>query len=235
MLKKIKENPKYEKLKELWKNEKTHSLIVLAFWLIFMLVLIIFVRLSSTQTTTTKTITNQTIADFENYEFSYTINETTYNGEYYDGKTLFYLENNRYYKNEDVYLIKGEEAIKQDNFDIGIMKINSKFINNLITNITPNTTDNYKRYIVPLDRFINLYDEDTDINLTETNHYNIIVDIYEKENQINKITLDLNSYFTLKNNPQIAQVTIYYYNINNINDFSKNYEKMIGVKQWPFN
>lgn len=115
------------------------------------------------------------------------------------------------------------------------MKINSKFINNLITNITPNVTDNYKRYIVPLDRFINLYDEDTDINLTETNHYNIIIDIYEKENQINKITLDLNSYFTLKNNPQIAQVTIYYYNINNINDFSKNYEKMIGVKQWPFN
>lgn len=228
MFKKIKENPKYEKLKELWKNEKTHSLIVLAFWLIFMLGLIIFVRLSSTQTTQTSQTETSNLEDLKSYEFSYTINDTNYNGEYYDGKTLFYLENNRYYANENVYLIKGVEAIKQEKFDIGLMKINSKFISNLIEGLTPTTTDNYKRYIVPLDRFINLYEKDTDINLSDINRYNIIIDIYEKEN---KITLDLNSYFTLKNNPQNAQVTIYYYNTNNINDFSKNYEKMIGGKQ----
>ena len=102
-------------------------------------------------------------------------------------------------------------------------------INNLISGITGTEIDNYKQYLVPLDRFINLYDIDTDIDLSKATSYNIIINIYKENNVVSKVTLDLTNY-KLYTTGQIESyiINIYYYNVNNVSDFSKHYNQMIG-------
>ena len=62
--------------------------------------------------------------------------------------------------------------------------------------------------------------------------YNIVVNVYKnKDNSIKGVILDLTNYrlFRFNDNKSFV-VTIYYYNINNVSDFTKGYEKMVGGK-----
>ncbi len=229
MFKRIRENEKYQKIKELWQNPKTHDIIVLTFWLIFIVALIFFLRLSApTVTDSKKETSNSNFENMYSYEFSYSDNKQEIYGQAYDDKQEFIWNNKRYYYDKNVYQINGNEAIKQD-LDLDILKITPKMLNNLLSHLEGTNNDNYTRYLVPLDRFINLYEIDTDADLTTAMTYNVIADIYKKDNVVNKIVLDLTNYniFRFKNN-QTKVITIYFYNINKVNDFTNEFAKIVG-------
>ena len=59
----------------------------------------------------------------------------------------------------------------------------------------------------------------------------VVVNVYKNKDVIKGVVLDLTNYNIFRfNNNTSFMVTIYYYNINNISDFTKEYEKMVGGK-----
>ena len=229
-----KENETLQKIKELWKNPKTHDITVLLFWLIFIIIVIIFTR-GITQTSSNIPTPNtniQNVTTFENiksYDFTYKTKDLEISGQAYNEATVFYLNNKRYYYKNNIYQIEDNPVLIND-YDPSVLKINAIFLNNLVSGITPLDNQNFKQYIVPLDRFINLYDIDTDIDLTKAINYNIPVSVYLTNNEINKVVLDLTNYYTLKTGTNTNyQVTINFYNVNNVSDFSKDYDKLVEV------
>ncbi len=230
MFKRIRENEKYQKIKELWQNPKTHSIIVLIFWFIFIALVILFLRLSApTPNTSSKPLpTSDNFENIYSYEFSYYDNHTIVHGQAYNDKQEFILGNNRYYYDENIYQINGDNVIKQ-NLDLGNLKITPKMLNNLLGKLTGTEQAEYTRYLVPLDRFINLYEIDTDADLTKAMTYNIIVDVYKKNKAISKIVLDLTNYHIFRFNNNIKEnITIYFYNINKVTDFTNEFTKIVG-------
>ena len=233
MFKRIRESERYIKLKELWTNPKTHAMMVLAFWLIFMVVAIVLVRVMSHTSVSTSKVENvaTSFANITGYDFTYKTNNEEINGSYYDGAIIFYLNNKRYYYKDNVYLID-DEVQKVEGFDLNVLKLNSKLLNNLVSGITPALNDNFKQYIVPLDRFINLYEVDTDMDLSQAATYNVVVSVYTNNKVINKVVLDSSSYYTMKTGASASYpVTINYYNVNNVSDFTSGYDELIEVKK----
>jgi len=234
MFKKIKENEKYQKFKELWANEKTHSIIVLGLWLIFFAAVVLFIRATAPTPISNDTVNSVSGTSFDkmnNYSFSAISNNLEVNGFVYNDNMEFILNNKRYYVSNDVYLIAGDTATKQE-FDLKFLKINAKMLNNLLGGLNGTENESYTQYLVPLDRFINLYEIDTEADLSKAMTYNIIVNVYKNsDGSIKGVILDLTNYNIFRfNNNTPFMVTIYYYNINNISDFTKEYEKMVGGK-----
>ena len=232
MFKKIKENEGFQKFKELWQNKKTHDIIVLGLWLIFIFIVILFARsMTPSNTYITEEKSPNDLSNIRNYEFTYKTNDKQFVGQYYDDSIIFYKDNQRYYYKNDLYLVD-DNIILISNYDLDILKINTKMLNNLISNITPTNTNNIKQYIIPLDKFLNIYEIDTDIDLSESTLYNVPLSIYYDNNEINKITLDLSNYYTLKTKNKITNIlTIYLYNINNVSNFTEYYDKLLEGKQ----
>ncbi|MCI9110267.1 MAG: hypothetical protein HFH47_00465 [Bacilli bacterium] len=233
MFKRIKDNEKYQKFKELWANERTRSIITLGFWLIFFAVVVLFIRVTAPTPTSNDTVNNTAGTSFDkmsNYSFSASSDNVEINGFVYNDNMEFILNNKRYYSNNDVYLINGDKAVKQE-FDLSFLKINAKMLNNLLGELKGTEKDNCTQYLVPLDRFINLYEIDTEADLSKAMNYNVVVNVYKNKDVIKGVTLDLTNYklFRFNDNTPFV-VTIYYYNINNISDFTKEYEKMVGGK-----
>lgn len=142
-------------------------------------------------------------------------------------KWSFFIKNNRYYYNEEnVYLINEQNATLINNFDLNVLKIDFNFINNLISNLDYNLNGDFKEYVVPLSRFLNLYDVDVPVNLSLANQYNIIVRVYENDNRIYKYQFDLTGYYNYKglNNEGLLNIDIY----GEVNDFTKYYDKLVG-------
>ncbi len=230
MLKRIRENEKYQKFKELWTNEKSHSMIVLGLWLLFFVGVVIFARVSMPSTVNNNSVESTSGTSFDkmnSYSFSAVADNLEINGLVYDDKMEFVLNNHRYYVSDDVYMINGDTATKQE-FDLSFLKINAKMLNNLLSGLKGTDNDDYTQYLVPLDRFINLYEIDTEADLSKAMIYNIVVNVYKDDDVINEVVLDLSNYrlFRFNNNTSFI-VTIYYYNVNNISDFTEEYEKII--------
>ena len=230
MFKKIKENEGVQKFKELWQNKKTHDIMVLALWFVFIFIVILFARSTTSNSTYIPEEPNkEELSNILNYEFTYKKNDKEIQGQYYDNAIIFYKDNKRYYYKDKIYLIDETPTLTQ-NQDLDILRINIKMINNLINDITPTEIMDTKQYVVPLDRFISLYELDTDIDLSKIALYNVPITIFYNDNEINKITLDLSNYYSLKTNTNVTYpLTIYLYNINNVSDFRKSYDKLLEV------
>lgn len=228
MFKKIKENPYYVKFKEMRADPKLKPITSLILWFIFIVIVVIFVRGTvSTNNTTVKT-DNVVNKDVSNYEFTYTNNSGVIFGESYEGKLEFIYGGNRYYYNgKNVYLIKNQNGTLVTNFDLNVLKITPKMISNLIGNLTYTANGEAKQYVVPLSRFLNLYEIDVEADLSLANQYNIIVNVYEKDNNIYMYQLDLTNYYNFRglNNDGILTIDIY---DSEVHDFTKYYDELIG-------
>lgn len=233
MFKRIRENPKYQKVKELWKDPRTHSMIVLGFWLIFILVVIVLVRLTTnTPTPATQTVEPQvsasTFAEMNNYAFSYVASDLEINGQVFDEKLEFNLNNHHYYYNGNTYMINGDTGTLQE-MDLNVLKINAKMLNSLIEGLTGSEIEDYTQYVVPLDRFINLFEGSSDADLSTAMSSNVVMNVYKNENFISKVVLDLTNYRVFRfNDSNQYLLYIYFYNVNNVSDFSGDYERIIG-------
>jgi len=143
MFKRIKESEKYQRFKELWANEKTHSMMVLALWLVFFIIVVLFVRFSAPTPTSNNTVNSVAGTDFDkisSYSFNAASDNVVVNGVVYNDKMEFILNNQRYYVDNGVYLIDGDKAIKQD-FDLSFLKIDVKMLDNLLSGLTGTEKD----------------------------------------------------------------------------------------------
>lgn len=220
----------FDILKQLWKNPKTHALMVLSLWFIFIGIVVVFFNFynnidsNKTNISTTSSDFSDTL-DFSNmksYEFSYKAGSISLNGIFYENKYLLYLNNERFYKNENLYKIdKAITKVKEPD----LLKIDSVFIYKLIRNKEPISNRDYKTYLIPLTEFLQSYESETPIN-KDLSSYNIIINVYK-----NEVNIDLENYYKLKQkNVENSILNIKYYNINKISDFTKEYDLMIGVK-----
>ncbi len=219
---KLKENPYFIKYKEMRKDPKLKPIMSLIFWFIFIVFVTIFVKTSNTNS-------NKTVSKISNnYEYTYKDNSKTIFGYVNNNYQEFILDNNKYFTDgNNVYLINESSATKISDFDMGILKITPSFINNLTNNLSYTNGSNYKQYAVLLSNFISLYENDTDIDLSSYNQYNIIIQVYSKDNDIYMYKLDLSNYYKLKgiNDNGILTINIY----NTSNDFASYYKSLIGV------
>ena len=229
MFKKIKENPHYQKFKEMRADPKLRSLTSLILWFIFFVIVILFARgLTSTRVNMESTETQKTTLSDSNYEFTYSNNSGVIFGQTYDDKLEFMYGGNRYYYNgETVYLIQNQQATIMPTFDLNVLKINSKMINNLVGNLTYNMDGEAKQYLVPLSNFLNLYEVDVEVDLSLANQYNIVINVYENDNGIYMYKLDLTNYYNYRglNNDGILTIDIYN---SEVNDFTKYYDELVG-------
>lgn len=229
MFKKIKENPYYQKFKEMRADPKLRPITSLILWFIFFVIVILFARgLTSTRANLESTETQKTTLSDSNYEFTYSNNSGVIFGQTYDDKLEFMYGGNRYYYNgETVYLIQNQQATIMPAFDLNVLKINSKMINNLIGNLTYNMDGEAKQYLVPLSNFLNLYEVDVEADLSLANQYNIVINVYENENGIYMYKLDLTNYYNYRglNNDGILTIDIYN---SEVNDFTKYYDELVG-------
>lgn len=223
-----KEKSKWEKFKEAWKDPKKHALIVLGIWGILFVLAIIFVNLNFSRTpvsTTTSSSPLETFKNMQSYEFNYTGPNISLNGMTYDDKYLLYVNNEKYYKNNVLYKM-GETTSAE--VEPEILKIDNQMIYDLISNLEPVKKDGYEEYTIPLITFMQSYENSTQGDANS----NIIIDLYEKDNKINKVVIDLTSYYQTKGITTNSYIlTISYYNINNLSDFTDEYDEMIGVKE----
>ena len=135
----------------------------------------------------------------------------------------FILNGNRYYYDlENVYLISDKEVTLVSNFDLNVLKITPKFIENLTANLSYSLNGEAKVYTVPLYRFLNLYEVDVEVDLSIANQYNILVSVYDDMYEI-----DLTNYYNFRglNNDGILTIDLYE---SNIGDFTKYYDKLVG-------
>ena len=229
MFKKIKENPYYQKFKEMRADPKLRPITSLILWFIFFVIVILFARgLTSTRANLESTETQKTTLSDSNYEFTYSNNSGVIFGQTYDDKLEFMYGGNRYYYNgETVYLIQTQKATIMPAFDLNVLKINSKMINNLIGNLTYNMDGEAKQYLVPLSNFLNLYEVDVEADLSLANQYNIVINVYENDNGIYMYKLDLTNYYNYRglNNDGILTIDIYN---SEVNDFTKYYDELVG-------
>ena len=229
MFKKIKENPYYQKFKEMRADPKLRPITSLILWFIFFVIVILFARgLTSTRANLESTETQKTTLSDSNYEFTYSNNSGVIFGQTYDDKLEFMYGGNRYYYNgETVYLIQNQQATIMPTFDLNVLKINSKMINNLIGNLTYNMDGEAKQYLVPLSNFLNLYEVDVEVDLSLANQYNIVINVYENDNGIYMYKLDLTNYYNYRglNNDGILTIDIYN---SEVNDFTKYYDELVG-------
>ena len=229
MFKKIKENPYYQKFKEMRADPKLRPITSLILWFIFFVIVILFARgLKSTRANLESTETQKTTLSDSNYEFTYSNNSEVIFGQTYDDKLEFMYGGNRYYYNgETVYLIQNQQATIMPTFDLNVLKINSKMINNLISNLNYNMDGEAKQYLVPLSNFLNLYEVDVEADLSLANQYNIVINVYENDNGIYMYKLDLTNYYNYRglNNDGILTIDIYN---SEVNDFTKYYDELVG-------
>ena len=231
MFKKIKENPYYMKFKEMRADPKLKPITSLILWFIFIIIVVIFVRGTIGDSNKEIKTVNKNIT---NYEFTYTNNKGVIFGESYNDKLKFIYDGNRYYYNlENVYLIKNQSGVLVPNFDLNVLKISPKMINNLVGNLTYNTNGEAKEYAVPLSRFLNLYEVDVEADLSFANSYNIIVKVYENEKGIYMYNLDLTNYYNFRGLSNDGILTIDIYD-SKVHDFTKYYEELIGGVVWQY-
>lgn len=207
---------KYRKLKELWKDPKSHALILLGFYGIFILFLAIIFRLDNNSYENNNEIKNDyTVNNFE-YNATITISgiindNININGIKYEDINEFEESKTKqkyYIKDDSVYNRLNNEIVTDGRFYINLNSIdysNLKYIidNNVETNkIEYNDQSIKKEYIIN-----NIFFSDVTLDILN-------ITTYEKNNYITEINI---SFIYNQNNYNIA---INYENINNISSYT---------------
>lgn len=225
---KLKDSVLYKKYLEYSSNPQTKAVMSLCFWLLFFILIIIFVR--STNSKSVKK-SNEVINDkINSYEYSYFDDKNVIYGKAYGDKHLFYLSNHKYYYDgKDVYSVNDFELTKESNFNINYLKITPQMINDLTENLDYSMDDGAFVYNVPLANFMNLFFIDVPVNLDEVSQFKVIISKYYLNDKLCMVKLDLSDYYSYFKKENMGILTIDFYELNKVNNFSLEYDGMIGV------
>ena len=174
---------------------------------------------------------NQVINNqINSYEYSYVDDKNVIYGKAYGDKHLFYLSNHKYYYDgKDVYLVNDFDLTKESNFDIGYLKITPQMINDLTENLDYSMNGDAFVYNVPLANFMNLFFIDVPVNLDEVSQFKVVISKYYLNDKLCMVKLDLSDYYSYFKKENMGILTIDFYEQNKVNNFSLEYDGMIGV------
>lgn len=229
MFKKINENKYVQKYKELRANPKTRSLISLGFWMIFLVVAVLLVRSTMSSNEIQSEPVKDEVLEVTNYEFTYRDNLKTIFGEVYDDRMIFYFNNGKYYKNGNGIYLVNENSLEVQDMNISELNLTFSVIDDLVSQVNAIEDNGVKTYLVPLSNFIRAYEGNESEDLTEATNYNVTIQTYEKDGVVYMVKLDLSNYYLFRALPDTGIITINYYNVNKLNDFSLEYERMLEV------
>lgn len=224
---KIKDSDIYKKYLEYSSNPQAKALISLCFWFLFFLAVVLFARFSSKQNLIKDNYVNERI---NSYEFTYKDEKDTIYGKSYNGKYVFNSLNTKYYYDgSNVYEIKGHDASLINSDVLKYLKISPKMISDLTDNLSYDVFGDELVYKIPLSKFLNLFDFDVPINLDSLDKYDVKLSKFYSKGLLYKVKIDLSSYYLYKNEENRGIITIDFYEQNKINDFTDEYDEMIGV------
>lgn len=229
MFKKKNENKYVQKYKELRANPKTRSLISLGFWMIFLVVAVLLVRSTMSSNEIQSEPVKDEVLEVTNYEFTYRDNLKTIFGEVYDDRMIFYFNNGKYYKNGNGIYLVNENSLEVQDMNISELNLTFSVIDDLVSQVNAIEDNGVKTYLVPLSNFIRAYEGNESEDLTEATNYNVTIQTYEKDGVVYMVKLDLSNYYLFRSLPDTGIITINYYNVNKLNDFSLEYERMLEV------
>ena len=211
-------------------DSQKKTIISLALWSIFFVIIILIVRGIGSQNTSSNVSDNYVNDKLNNYEYTYSNDKIVVFGKMYNGKQVFMVFNNKYYYDgKYVYEVKDNTLTLVPDFDLNILKITPDMINNLTLKLSPNKREGADEYYIPLSNFINLFDGDVPVDVSGAGGYNIIVSKYYNGDKLYMIKVDLSNYYKYKNIEDNGILTIDLYEQNRVNNFSSEYERMIGV------
>ena len=229
MFKKINENKYVQKYKELRANPKTRSLISLGFWMIFLVVAVLLVRSTMSSNEIQSEPVKDEVLEVTNYEFTYRDNLKTIFGEVYDDRMIFCFNNGKYYKNGNGIYLVNENSLEVQDMNVSELNLTFSVIDDLVSQVNATEDNGVKTYLVPLSNFIRTYEGNESEDLTEAMNYNVTIQAYEKDGVVYMVKLDLSNYYLFRSLPDTGIITINYYNVNKLNDFSLEYERMLEV------
>lgn len=225
---KLKDSNFYKKYLEYSLNPQTKALISLCFWFLFFLTVVLFARFSSKQNLINKD--NYVNERINSYEFTYKDEKDTIYGKSYNGKYVFNSLNTKYYYDgNNVYEINNHNASLINSDVLKYLKISPKMISDLTDNLSYDVFGDELVYKVPLSNFLNLFDFDVPINLDSLDKYDVMISKFYSKGLLYMIKIDLSSYYLFKNDENRGIITIDFYEQNKINDFTDEYDEMIGV------
>lgn len=206
------------KFKQLWKDKRYRSLMILLMYLIFFIIIFSILNFDSSKVQSNYERIIK-FKDYNIYDFSVEldINDFVYqlNGKHYQDKYEFIFDNQNFDMTYD--------EIKQSNLDINIVntfEFTPYFINNILDNSVlisekkvVATNEIVKEYSLDLSKYLQMLD----YNLDSYNPNDVIlIMVTEFSNQVTSITLDLtNFYKNLEEAYQEYKITINYSNLKN--------------------
>lgn len=233
MFKKIKENEKVSKFRQLWADKRFRSIIFLAFWLIFAILIVAAYRpvynsnVKSYQEKKTDEVSsvlmknyNFTLVDTKNDKIN-VITGKTYN----DFKT-FTINNVEYYYNGKIYKMT-TPATEDLTFKLGYLNITPKLINSMIERATLLETNIYS---ISLTDFITLYDANELAKYTASTlkDKDVKITVAKENGLFYKVDMDITEYIKLTDQTVNSDVlTFNYTNVNETEDFTKEYESRL--------
>ena len=229
----------WAQIKEIWKTPRGNALIQIILIILFFIIIIIIFNKPATSRNIESSSHNSLLnySNMKSYEFSYYENKdnqnTSFNGWNYKNSNLVYLNNNKYYiKDKKAYLIQNDISTLSS-INTQMLKLTPQKIYNLISDITPTTTKKKKIYSISMYDFMTLYNPvlaaiDTPVDLSITKDNQILITMYQKDNKIYKVELDITNYNKLINNLTTSDIiTIQYTNINTVNDFRSDFNTIV--------
>lgn len=216
---------KFKKFKEFTSDKRNGALVKLGFWFIFLLFVIIYVRIMNSKTPNyannpvddlPQTIT-EGVKSFKNVntyecsiEYTYNGNILKVDGKKYNDKWLFNYNDNEYYYDGNLYLLKEneKEEVDKTNIEYLLMFDIQKVYDYLLNSKYVSKTENVNNELIITS---NLTLEDT-LNKIET---------VNKGNNLESINMDLTNYYKTKDENCVnLNIVIKYSNLNNVEDFS---------------
>lgn len=229
-LKKQKRKEKKEKIKSFFSDKKNKAIVKLCLYFVFFLFVIIYIRIMNSRTPVTPIILPDTITtavsslNNNNYEFEieYKYNDEKFNvtGKKYNDKYLFKYNENTYYYNDDLYLVKEEKELIQSENIKYLFMMDAKKVYNYLYNSTYNYKQEDSNHNITINSDIKLSDFGTLINEQIDSDNKIIFNTIETNGILTQVNIDLSNYIKVNSLDDELSVNITYKNINNIDDFN---------------
>lgn len=224
----------------LWRNPRTRAMMILTLYFFLFLFLITSIRHKPKETVMKEKEeieTKESFGTLDNYEYDMNIlyKNTTGTANYiisgmrYQESHMFHTNESLipYYVKEDgIYQKQGTELILSPlNYGINLYQLSPKLISSLVlkaelqSKVSYEDTGSKYLYQMPVIEFLALYDQNSPL-LLQLPQGDILFYIYEKENMVEKVELDLTPFYMLTDETTTSyMVTIEYKNIGKVKAF----------------
>ncbi len=223
----------------LWSNRRARAAIILTLYFFFFLFIIVSLRMRPDRPISSQSAGDTNEVSFEtmdNYEYDMTItyrsntvtNTFTLSGTRYQEKHRLQTKDSLqpyYVKDDGIYtVINGVESLTSLNYGINLYRLNPTLFSSMIEEADLQSTIEYEDgieylYQLPLSKFLSFYDPNNLLLSTNLTSY-ILFQVTEKDGTIERVNLDLTSYYQLVDvNATSYMIDITYHDIGKVKDF----------------